>query len=70
MFIDWKAGAIATHADVDIEPEEEMYASLIHEAGFTLPLPGISSLKELCLCKLKMVTTYFFLNFLSVFIFS
>ena len=58
MFIDWKARAIVTQADVDIEPEEELYASLIHEASFTLPLPGIPSLKELCLGKLKMVTTY------------
>ena len=69
MFIDWKARAIATQADVDIEPEEELYASLVREAGFTLPLPGISSLKELCLSKLKK-SHYVFVSVFSVFIFS
>ena len=49
MFIDWKARAIATGADVEIEPEEELYASMVQEAGVTIPHPQVPSLKELSL---------------------
>ena len=60
---------MARQADVDMEPEEKLYTSLVHEAGFTLPLPGTPSLKEFCLSKLKMVSTYLFLHFLSLFLY-
>ena len=43
MFIDWKERVMATQADVDIEPEEELFASLARETAVCL----VPSLKEL-----------------------
>ena len=45
MFIDWKQHVMATKADVDIEPEEELFASLARETDVCL----VSSLEKLSL---------------------
>ena len=51
MFIDWKARVIATRADVEIQPEEDLFATLARETGVYL----VSSLKELLLGEYYLI---------------
>ena len=51
---------IATGADVEIAPEEKLYASLVQEAGVTIPHSPVASLKELSLgeyekCRIRCI---------------
>ena len=43
MFIDWKTRVITTQADVDMEVEEELFASLARETGVCL-VPSLEKL--------------------------
>ena len=47
MFIDWKARAIARQADVDIQPEEDLYKGLCSEAKIEVPAMSLVTLKGL-----------------------
>ena len=51
MFIDWKARAIATQADVDMQPEEDLYKALCSEAKIEVPAMSLETLKGLALRK-------------------
>ena len=51
MFIDWKARAIARQADVDIQPEEELYKALCSEARIDGPTMSLVTLKGLVIRK-------------------
>ena len=51
MFIDWKAYVIATQADVDMQPEEDLYKALCSEARIDGPTMSFVTLKELALRK-------------------
>ena len=55
MFIDWKARAIATGADVDVQPEEELCKGLCDEAKIEASVKGVAvTLKGLALRKYKI----------------